>query len=71
MKKWTCSFYFTFIEGGMKFSTELDYIYANLDENLTMTDVEFYMSGIISKLYKFESIEPQLNMYCYECRESN
>jgi len=70
-KQWTCSFYFTFYSGGMKFSTELEYIYFDLPEEQGHTDAEFYVSGIINELYKFEDIQPQLTLYCYERRNNN
>ena len=55
----------------MKFATELDHIYFDLPENQGYTDAEFYASGIINELYKFEDIQPQLNLYCYERRDNN
>lgn len=55
----------------MQFSTELEYIHFELDENLYTTDAEFYISGIIRDLYKFKDIQPQLTMYCYESRNDN
>lgn len=70
-KQWTCSFYFTFYSGGMKFSTELEYIYFDLPKEQSHTDAEFYASGIVNELYKFEDIQPQLILYCYECRNNN
>lgn len=55
----------------MKFTTELDHIYFDLPEDQGFTDAEFYASGIINELYKFEDIQPQLNLYCYECRNNS
>lgn len=70
-KQWTCGFYFTLNVSGVKFVTEIDYIYFDLPENQSYTDAEFYAFGIINELYKFEDIQPQLNLYCYERRDNN
>jgi hypothetical protein len=55
----------------MNFSTELEYIYFDLPEEQNHTDAEFYISGIVNELYKFEDIQPQLTLYCYERRISD
>lgn len=55
----------------MQFSTELEYIYFELNKEACITDAEFYISGIILDLYKFKEIEPQLTMYCYESRTND
>jgi len=65
-KQWTCGFYFTFCSGGMSFATELEYIHFELPEEQSHTEAEFYISGIINELYRFEDIQPQLTLYCYE-----
>jgi hypothetical protein len=55
----------------MNFTTEIEYIHFELPAEQGHTDAEFYISGIINELYKFEDIQPQLTLYCYECRDNN
>lgn len=55
----------------MNFATELEYIHFELPEEQSHTEAEFYISGIINELYRFEDIQPQLTLYCYERRIDN
>ena len=70
-KQWTCYFYFTFYSCGMKFTTHLEHAYFDLPKEKNSIDAEFYAAEMINNLYKFEDIQPQLTLYCYERRDNN
>ena len=55
----------------MKFTTPLEYAHFELPKEKNSIDAEFYASEIINDLYKFEDIQPQLTLHCYERRNNN
>lgn len=55
----------------MKFTTHLEHAYFDLPKEKNSIDAEFYAAEMINNLYKFEDIQPQLTLYCYERRDNN